>query len=175
MTGTGARQVLTDGFGRVGPVVRAALEGTDAAARTWRPTPRATTLAWLAWHVARVQDAQVAPLSGTEELWTADGWADRFALPFDRAATGYGQTAEEVALVDPPLDLLLGYLDASTAQTLAYLQRVEDDDLGTVVDTSWDPPVTLGVRLVSILDDCAQHAGQAAYLRGLLPDDVAPG
>ncbi|WP_284439707.1 mycothiol transferase [Cellulomonas xiejunii] len=171
---TGAQQVLTDGFGRVGPVLRAALDGTDAAARTWRPAPRANTLAWLAWHVARGQDSQVAPLAGVEQLWTADGWADRFGLPFDHDATGYGQSPDEVALVDAPVDLLLGYLDAVTAQTLAYLERIEDDELDTVVDTSWDPPVTLGVRLVSILDDCVQHAGQAAYLRGLLPQDVAP-
>ncbi|MBF0687418.1 MAG: DUF664 domain-containing protein [Cellulomonas sp.] len=174
MTTTGAQQVLTDGFGRVGPVLRAALDGTDAAARTWRPAPHANTLAWLAWHVARGQDSQVAPLAGVEQLWTADGWADRFGLPFDHDATGYGQSPDEAARVDAPADLLLGYLDAVTAQTLAYLERIEDDELDTVVDTSWDPPVTLGVRLVSILDDCVQHAGQAAYLRGLLPQDVAP-
>lgn len=161
--------MLTEGFGRVAPVLRDALEGTDAAARTWRPTPDATTLAWLAWHVARGQDAQVAPLAGVEQLWTAGGWADRFGLPFGTDATGYGQSAQEVARVDAPPELLLGYLDATTAQTLAYLERLEDDDLDAVVDTSWDPPVTLGVRLVSILDDCVQHAGQAAYLRGLLP------
>jgi len=150
-------------------VVRAALEGTDTAARTWRPAPGANTLAWLAWHVARGQDAQVAPLAGRDQVWTAGGWAGRFALPFDDDATGYGQSAADVARVDAAPELLLGYLDATTAQTLAYLERVEDDDLGTVVDRSWDPPVTLGVRLVSILDDCVQHAGQAAYLRGLLP------
>ena len=168
MTGTGAREVLADGFGRVGPVLRDALDGLDREDLTWRPAPRANTLAWLVWHVARVQDAQVAPLAGTPQVWTSDGWVDRFALPFDREATGYGQDAGEVAQVDAPADLLLGYLEAATAATLAYLERVDDDDLGTVVDEAWDPPVTLGVRLVSVLDDCAQHAGQAAYVRGLL-------
>ncbi|SFJ67886.1 DinB family protein [Cellulomonas sp. KH9] len=172
MTGTGAREVLTDGFERVGPVVAAALEGTTDAARTWRPAPGANTLAWLAWHIARGQDSQVAALAGTPEVWTAGGWAERFALPFGEDATGYGQSPDEAAQVDAPVDLLLGYLDATTAQTLAYLERVEDDDLGTVVDESWDPPVTLGVRLVSILDDCVQHAGQAGYLRGLLPREL---
>lgn len=150
-------------------MLRTALDRTDTAARTWRPTPDATTLAWLAWHVARGQDSQVAPLAGVEQVWTAGGWADRFGLPFDTDATGYGQSAQEVARVDAPSELLLGYLDAATAQTLAYLERLEDEDLDAVVDSSWDPPVTLGVRLVSILDDCVQHAGQAAYLRGLLP------
>jgi hypothetical protein len=37
-----------------------------------------------------------------------------------------------------------------------------------VVDASWDPPVTLGVRLVSVISDDLQHAGQAAYLRGMI-------
>jgi len=166
--------VLIEGFGRIAPVVRDALEGTDAAARTWRPTPDATTLAWLAWHVARGQDAQIAPLAGVEQVWTAGGWADRLALPFGHDATGYGQSSADVARVDAPTDLLLGYLDATTAQTLAYLERLEDDDLDAVVDADWDPPVTLGVRLVSVLDDGVQHAGQAAYLRGLLPHGMAP-
>jgi hypothetical protein len=40
-------------------------------------------------------------------------------------------------------------------------------DLDRVVDKRWDPPVTLGVRLVSVVDDDAQHVGQAAYVRGL--------
>ncbi|WP_046529346.1 mycothiol transferase [Cellulomonas sp. FA1] len=168
MTGTGARTVLADGFERVPPALRRALEGVDAAGRTWRPGPRANTLAWLVWHTARVQDAQVAPLAGVEQVWTADGWAARLALPFAADATGYGQSPADVARVDADPALLLGYLDATTAQTLAYLERIDDDDLGTVVDEEWDPPVTLGVRLVSVLADCLEHTGQAAYLRGLL-------
>ena len=168
VTGTGARTVLTDGFGRVGPTVRAALQGLSPEALTWRPDARANTLAWLAWHVGRVQDAQVAPLAGTEQVWTAGGWAGRFALPFDDDATGYGQSAEQVARVRADVDLLVGYLDATTAQTLSYLERLSDDDLEVVVDEAWDPPVTLGVRLVSILTDCLEHAGQASYLRGLV-------
>ncbi|QGQ18218.1 DUF664 domain-containing protein [Cellulomonas sp. JZ18] len=161
-------QVLADGFGRIGEELRAALEGADEALLTARPDPRANTLAWLAWHVARVQDAQVAPLARVEEVWTAQGWAERFALPFDTGATGYGQSPDDVGRVHAPADLLLGYLDAATAATLAYLERLTDDDLDVVVDEDWDPPVTLGVRLVSVLADDLQHVGQAAYLRGLL-------
>lgn len=168
MTGTGARRVLADGFDRVAPTLRAALEGVDADGRTWRPAPDANTLAWLVWHTARVQDAQVAPLAGVEQVWTAGGWAQRLALPLDDDATGYGQSPADVAHVDAAPDLLLGYLDATTAQTLAYLERLDDDDLDAVVDPDWDPPVTLGVRLVSVLADCLEHAGQAGYLRGLL-------
>ncbi|WP_129337374.1 mycothiol transferase [Cellulomonas endophytica] len=163
-----ASDVLVEGFGRVGPLLRAAVEGLDEEGLAWRPDPSANTVAWLVWHAARGQDAQVAPLAGTEELWTSQGWAARAGLPFDDAETGYGQSADEVARVRVDPDVLLGYVDAVGAATAAYLVRLEDDDLDVVVDEAWDPPVTLGVRLVSILDDDVQHAGQAAYVRGLL-------
>ena len=48
------------------------------------------------------------------------------------------------------------------------LTRFTEADLERVVDTSWDPPVTLGVRLISVISDDLQHAGQAAYAAGLL-------
>jgi len=48
------------------------------------------------------------------------------------------------------------------------LEGVTGTELDRIVDRRWDPPVTVGVRLVSVADDCLQHAGQAAYARGLL-------
>jgi hypothetical protein len=65
-------------------------------------------------------------------------------------------------------DLLLGYYNAVHDATLAYLSTVTAADLDRVVDTRWDPPVTLGVRLVSVVADDLQHAGQAEYIRGLV-------
>jgi hypothetical protein len=163
-----SNDVLADGFGRIVDLVQHALEGVNEAELTRRVDPQANTLAWLAWHIARGQDAQIAPLAGQDEVWTARGWADRFALPFDAAANGYGQTSDEVAQVRASTELLLGYLQDTTDVTLAYLERLEDEDLDVVVDESWDPPVTLGTRLVSILADDLEHAGQAGYLRGIL-------
>lgn len=160
--------VLVDGFERVGPRARACLDGVDDEGLTWRIEPGTNTLAWLVWHMAREQDAQVAGLAGGEQVWTAGGWFERFALPFGPRAMGYGQSAEEVALVVAPADLLLDYLDAATEATLAYLATLGDDDLDEVVDTRWDPPVTRGVRLVSILGDDLEHLGQAEFVRGVL-------
>ncbi|WP_407643312.1 mycothiol transferase [Cellulomonas rhizosphaerae] len=162
-----ARAVLVESFGRVGPTVHRIVDGLDEATLTWRADPEANTIAWLTWHIARVQDAQLAPLAETEEVWTAGGWAERFDLPFDDSASGYGQSADDVAAVRVPADLLLGYLDAVTAATSAYLATIAGDDLDRVVDHRWDPPVTLAARLVSILADDLQHVGQAAYVRGL--------
>ncbi|MBT0993893.1 DUF664 domain-containing protein [Cellulomonas sp. DKR-3] len=163
-----SNDVLADGFGRIVDLVRHALDGVDEADLTRRVDPQANTLAWLAWHIARGQDAQIAPLAGSEQVWTSRGWADRFDLPFGADANGYGQTSDEVAQVRASGALLLGYLQDTTDVTLAYLERLQDDDLDVVVDEGWDPPVTLGTRLVSILADDLEHAGQAGYLRGLL-------
>ncbi|GCE76817.1 mycothiol transferase [Cellulomonas biazotea] len=159
--------LLVEALGRVGPVLRSAVRDLDRDGLTFRPDPGANSIAWLAWHAARGQDAQVADLAGVEQVWTARGWSQRFGLPFAAGATGYGQSTQDVALVDVPAELLLGYYDDVAAQTVAYLQRLEPGDLDRVVDESWDPPVTLGVRLVSVVDDDVQHAGQAAYVRGL--------
>ena len=64
--------------------------------------------------------------------------------------------------------LLLGYYDAVHEQTLRYLDGIGEADLDRIVDRRWDPPVTLGVRLVSVADDDIQHAGQAAFVRGVV-------
>jgi len=118
------------------------------------------------WHVARIQDDHISDLRDAEQTWT-QGWSDRFALPFDESETGYGHSSEEVAAVRASSDDLLGYYDAVHAATAAYLRTVSLDELDRVVDDSWDPPVTLAVRLVSVVTDNLEHVGQAAYVRGI--------
>lgn len=161
--------LLLELFGRVGPLARAAVEGLPPDRLTSAPAPGANTVAWLVWHLARVQDHHVAEVAGTAQVWEGGGWARRFGLEPDPANTGYGHTPEQVAAVRPDgADALLGYLAEVEARTRSLLAGLGPADLDRVVDRSWDPPVTLGVRLVSIADDSLQHAGQAAYVRGLL-------
>jgi uncharacterized damage-inducible protein DinB len=154
-------------------VVHRTLDGIGDDALTGRVDPQANTVAWLVWHIGRIQDDHVAGVSGQEQTWTRDGWAERFGLPFDRGAIGYGQSPEEVAQVRVSADLLLGYLDAVHERTRAFVATVTDEDLERVVDEGWDPPVTLAVRLVSVISDNLQHAGQAAYARGVLERRVS--
>lgn len=167
-----AREILVEGFSRIGPAAHAVLDGLSDEQLTFAPTPQANTIAWLIWHLTRVQDDHVSdlPLAGhsREQIWHSGGWAGRFALPFDDSATGYGQSVDEVHQVRPTVKLLADYYDATYAATQEFLGAITDSDLDIVVDTNWDPPVTMGVRLVSVIDDSLQHLGQAAYLRGLL-------
>ncbi len=121
------------------------------------------------WHLTRVQDDHVAEVAGVQQAYTAAGWADRFALPFDPREHGYGFSSEDVGrtrITDP--DLLVGYHADVHSRTAEFLATLTGADLDRVVDTRWDPPVTLGVRLVSVITDDLQHAGQAALLRGVL-------
>ncbi|MFI1976259.1 mycothiol transferase [Streptomyces wedmorensis] len=160
--------LLADSFGRVREVVHEAVEGLTVEALTARVDPDANTVAWLVWHLTRIQDDHLADAFDTGQLWSSDGWSAHFGLPFPDRATGYGQTTAQVGEVRVPADLLLGYHDAVHARTVDLVSRVTDADLDRVVDTSWDPPVTLGVRLVSVIADDLQHAGQAAYVRGVV-------
>jgi uncharacterized damage-inducible protein DinB len=164
-----ARDLLVDGFDRIHDSLRAAIDGLSPDRLAHRIAPGANPVGWLAWHLLRVQDDHVADVAGTEQVWTAEGWAGHFGLSVDDAATGYGMSDDEVDAVRvPSADLLLGYSRAVHARSAEFLRGLSDDDLDRVVDTRWDPPVTLGVRLVSVLSDDLQHLGQAAYVRGLL-------
>jgi hypothetical protein len=164
-----SRDLLLYAYEQIQETLRRAVEGLDATQLSARVGPEANPVGWLAWHLLRVQDDHVADVADREQVWTAQGFADRFGLPFDAAETGYGFTAEQVAVVRvESADLLLEYGAAVHGQTAEFLRGLSDEDLDRVVDTRWDPPVTLGVRLVSVLADDLQHVGQAAYVRGLL-------
>lgn len=159
--------LMTDAFGRVQEAVHAVLVGAGSELLEFRADPEANTIAWLVWHLTRVQDDHVADLMGEPQLWTTGGWQKRFNLPFAAGATGYRQSAGEVAAVRAGADLLRGYFDAVHERTIAYLGTLREDDFSRVVDTRWTPPVTLAVRLVSVIGDDLEHAGQAAFVRGL--------
>ncbi len=161
-------ELLVEAFSRVPETVGRAVDGLSEDQLASRPAAGANTLAWLAWHIARGQDSQIADLADSEQVWTADGWVERFGLPFPAEALGYGMSRDDVGRVRASAELLNGYLAAVHERTVAYLHTLSADDFETVVDEAWDPPVTVGVRLVSILDDCVQHAGQAGYARGVL-------
>jgi hypothetical protein len=161
--------LLVDAFGRVRESVHGAVDGLTGEQLTERLDPEANSIAWLVWHLTRVQDDHVAAVAGFEQAYTSRGWAQRFGLPFEAAEIGYGQNSAEVAAVrvsDPAL--LVDYYEDVHQQTLKYVRGLTAADLDRVVDEAWDPPVTLGVRLVSVIDDDLEHAGQAAFVRGVL-------
>ncbi len=164
-----AGDLLIDAFGRVQEIVHQVVKGLTVDDLHYRPDRDANSIAWLVWHLTRIEDDHVADLAGGEQVWTAAGWRDRFNLPFDATATGYGFSSEDVAAVrvESPQQLL-DYHDEVHALVVTYLRRIDATELDRIVDTAWDPPVSAGVRIVSVVSDTLQHAGQAAYVRGLI-------
>lgn len=178
-----AAAVFLDAFGRQPELVATALDGLSDDDLAVQVEPGANTVAWLVWHAARQQDAQVAAAARTlgtpavapytQEVWAQEGYRDRFALPLhDPKArfgdSGYGDTSEQMAAVRVSASQLTAYHEAVHERTAAMVAALADDDYATVVDDRWDPPVTLLVRLVSVVDDAAQHLGQAAFVRGVI-------
>ena len=162
-------ELLVDAVGRIREVVHRVVDGLTPEQLAFRIDPEANSVAWLVWHLTRIQDDHVAAAFQAEQVWTSQGWMERFGLPFDPRDTGYGHQADDVAAVQvDSVELLVGYHDAVHQQTTRYVGQLTDGNLGRIVDRSWDPPVTLGVRLVSVISDDLQHAGQAAMVRGIL-------
>ncbi len=161
--------LLLELYGRVPPIVSDAVDGLGTDQLTWEPDPGSNSIGWLAWHLTRVQDHHVSELLEADQLWVGGPWAAQIGVEPDPSNTGYGHEPEDVLAVRPAgPDVLTDYLAAVEARTTSYVERLTPSELERVVDTRWNPPVTLGVRLVSIADDCLQHAGQASYVRGLL-------
>ncbi len=162
-------EVLTEAFGRLPDLVHDAVQGLSPERLRRAPAEGANTIAWLVWHLTRVQDSHIAELLDAEQVYLSGGWAARFGLEPDASDTGYGHSPAQVAAVAPESwRVLVDHYGAVHARTVEYLGGLSAADLDRVVDENWDPPVTLGVRLVSVHDDDTQHVGQAAYVRGLL-------
>jgi Protein of unknown function (DUF664) len=161
-------ELLEDAFGRVREAVHGAVEDLSDDDLCARIDGSSNSIAWLVWHLTRVQDDHVSEVAGTDQLWTSSGWRVRFGLPLEPVDTGYGHSSEQVGMVTADAASLLGYFDSVHEATIRFVRGLGDADLDRVVDERWDPPVTLGVRLVSVADDDLEHAGQAAFVRGVL-------
>lgn len=162
-------ELLADAFARIREEVHQAVDGLTPKQLAYRLDPAANSIGWLVWHLTRVQDDHVADAAGIDQVWTAQGWADRFGLPLDPRDIGYGHGTDDVAAVRvASAELLTGYHDAVCEQTTRFVAQLTDDDLPRIIDNRWNPPVSLGVRLVSVIGDDLEHAGQAAFVRGVM-------
>lgn len=160
-------EIFADAFERIKQSVHKTLDNASDEDVKYMPSDSSNSIAWLVWHLSRVQDHHISELSGHEQVWLS-GWVDKFDLPFDKSATGYGQVPKEVAAVKSSSKMLTSYYDSVHAATLDWLKTLSGQDYPKIVDRNWKPPVTLAARLVSVIADDLQHAGQAAYLLGLI-------
>jgi hypothetical protein len=161
-------QLALDSLGRVHELIPAVLDGLTTEDVLWRPDPGANSIGWLIWHLTRAEDAMISNLAGAEQEWVTGRWDETFGLPYSPKAGGFGMSPEDVGrFTVPDPDVLRQYAEAVGALSVEVVSKLTDAELDRVIDESYTPPVTVGVRLVSIMVETAQHIGQASYLRGL--------
>ncbi len=166
---TPSSELLTDSFDRIRSIVHLTTNDLTPDELTYRVDNEANSIAWLIWHLTRIQDDHLAEIMGREQLWNAEGWAGDYDLPFPMDATGYGHSSDEVAAVQGiTAQQLVSYHDAVCDRTIDYVAELSDNELARIIDDSWDPPVTLAVRLISVIADGMQHIGQAAFIKGII-------
>lgn len=164
-----ARDVLRDAASRPATEAKALIDTLPAEALNAHAGGHTNSIAWLLWHAGRQMDVQLAQLTSKPQVWHSQGFNSRFNLGELGDTEGYGHTSEQArAVVVEDAALLVEYLGATTAALSEYIAGLSEADLDDVIDTSWTPHVTRGVRLVSMIDDAAQHMGQAAYAAGIL-------
>lgn len=161
--------LLADGYGRVSEFLDSVLKGLTQDDLNWQPSHDCGSIGWLVWHLTRQQDAQIASLMGEEQLWTKNAWCTKFHRSPDPEDSGFGHTPEQVAAFESPdVQTLLNYNRAVLELSKCYFLTLSKNDLDQELNEPWFQPLpTVGVRLVSILEDSLLHAGQAAYVRGL--------
>jgi len=145
------------------------LEGLSVADLNWQPKPDCNSIGWLVWHLTRWQDVSISRFMGAEQLWIKDGWHEKFGRPADPEDHGLGHKPADLAKFrSPDAATLLGYHKAVLERSKAYFPTLKKADLDkTVEGTPFKPPPTVGMMLIGTLSDGLQHAGQAAYVRGL--------
>ncbi len=169
-----ALDVFVEVFNRLEPLVQSSCLGLNESQLEFRPDADANSIAWLIWHLTRVQDDHIAGLVNGEQVWFKEKWCARFALDLPDDATGFGHTSQDVAKVRGlSSELLVGYCAQVQERTVSVLQGLTGPDLDRVIDESYDPPVTVGARLASVVGECFEHLGQAAYVRGLVERRVS--
>ncbi len=163
-------QLLSEGYGRITGIVERALRNIDPDDLDRQPQADCNTIGWLIWNLTRVQDYHFANLIGEQQLWTSDGWHDRSGRPVDPADDGWRHTAEQVlAFRSPEPKVLLDYHRAVTERSRRFFDTLSADDLDRELDEpQYQPLPTVGVRIIGVMSENIQHAGQAAFVCGML-------
>jgi hypothetical protein len=143
-----------------------ALDGLTQEEAAWSPTVESNSIAFILWHVTRVEDFFVNRVIRREvEMYEAEGWRQKLGTP--AKDTGFEYTLEQLkAWPVPKLKVLRGYANSVRKRTLALLKSIPPEKLSELARPDRSPD-TIGVILCRITTEIALHVGQIAYLRGI--------
>lgn len=164
-----AKDLVLDALGRVHRVLQRTLNGLTLDELHRQPHPESNTIAWLAWHLTRVQDVAISGLAELEQAWISQAWHAKFDMAADPDQDGFGHTPEQVTgFRVASARVLLEYHESVLERSKTYVSGLSPEAFDRELNQpQFQPLPTVGMRLVSVISDNLQHAGQAAYLRGL--------
>jgi uncharacterized damage-inducible protein DinB len=161
------KEAIQSGLEEYLQALQRTIEGLTPDEMRWQPTPHTNHIAWLVWHLARVEDRWVSRLRQAPEVWNDEGWANRFRM--DPESNGFGQTMEEVrAMPEIALQDLMAYFDAVRVVTRHYLEQATDADLAQTYPHPRFGECTGAWIVGHILVEESQHVGQVALIRGMV-------
>jgi len=162
-----ATSILEDCFTRIHDSVHRILDDLTDEELHGEPHP---SIGWLAWRLTRVEDSNVTRLWTREQLWIGEGWADRFGMPPLPADFGRSMmhTREQVREFSASKELIFAYQDAAYAMVMEYLKATPPEEFDRELDEpQYNPRPTVGVRLISLVENGMQNTGQMGYLKGV--------
>ena len=68
-----AGEILIDAYTRIQELVHRSAEGLSQEQLAYRPEEGSNSIAWLIWHLTRIQDGHLASATGREEAWAVKG------------------------------------------------------------------------------------------------------
>ncbi|MDA0769103.1 MAG: DinB family protein [Chloroflexi bacterium] len=166
-------ETLEDYYGRV----NVAIEPLTSLEMAWRPSPEANSIAFIYWHVARVEDGWTNSFGkGESAVWQRDRWHERLGLA--EKGSGFGLSVEELAAFpDLPKDLLQEYFTSVRQETLAFLRGLGESDFDYVPNRTPFPETagtvsrfrsfSMARMYRQLIGEEDQHLGQISYVRGL--------
>jgi uncharacterized damage-inducible protein DinB len=143
------------------------LEGLTEAEVQWQATLDTNTIAWLVWHMAKVEDSWINVwIAGGEEVWVTGKWAERTGIA--GTSGGFGQVMDEVrSMPNVPISELVAYYEAVRKAAFETIDGMTDADMANEIDRGHGP-ITWSWILGHVMVEESQHLGQVALIRGMI-------
>ena len=160
-----AKEFALEALERARAVTMIAIDGLTPEHFHWRPNPTANSIAFLLWHISRVEDRFTSDLRNMEEIWLTEEWHKKFAVAISENGIGWGP--EQIQDFRPAIELVVSYLQRVRNISLETISRLNISQFKEQLTPS-RPDFTVANTLQTIVYHENHHQGAIGYIRGLI-------
>jgi len=133
----------------------------------WRPTPKAHSIGFTLWHLARTEDHFQNDVNGKGMVWSTGGFAEKWGYPEQGVGLGW-EDERAAALPMPGKQRLLQYVESVFAQADAAADALDEAQLNEKRhSTFFGYDAILGEILLGSITHGNRHLGEMEYIKGL--------